>query len=96
MKVGPGTIVTIEMEAEKSASTSLDSQVDDFPGLCRICGGVVPRPGDPVSCTPSLCSERCLAQAIVEYWKALGLEAQVGLRDGFARLEGIRGILRPA
>ena len=88
--------VRIEMEAEKSASTSLDSQVDDFPGLCRICVGVVPRPGDPVSCTPSLCSERCLAQAIVEYWKALGLEAQVGLRDGFARLEGIRGILRPA
>ena len=88
--------VRIEMEAEKSAGTSLDSQVDDFPGLCRICGGVVPRPGDPVSCTPSLCSERCLAQAIVEYWKALGLEAQVGLRDGFARLESIRGILRPA
>jgi hypothetical protein len=88
--------MSVRIEVEKDVSTTLDPQVEDFPGLCRICGGAVPRPGDPVSCTPSLCSERCLAQAIVEYWKALGLEAQVGLRDGFARLEGIRGILRPA
>jgi DNA invertase Pin-like site-specific DNA recombinase len=88
--------MSLRIEADKSASTTLDPQVEDFPGLCRICGSAVPRPGDPISCTPSLCSERCLAQAIVEYWKALGFEAQVGLRDGFARLEGIRGILRPA
>lgn len=88
--------MSVRIEVAKSVSMTLDPQVEDFPGLCRICGGAVPRPGDPVSCTPSLCSERCLAQAIVEYWKAHGLEAQVGLRDGFARLEGIRGILRPA
>jgi hypothetical protein len=84
------------IDAEKGVPTVFDPQVEDFPGLCRICGAVVPRPGDPVSCTPSLCSERCLAQAIVEYWAALGLRAEVCLRDGFARLEGIRGILPPA
>jgi hypothetical protein len=88
--------MSVRIEAEKTLGTTLDPQVEDFPGLCRICGGAVPRPGDPVSCTPSLCSERCLAQAIVEYWAGFGLEAQVCLRDGFARLEGIRGILRPA
>ncbi|GEM_PF-834138 len=87
--------MSVRIEVEKSFGTILDPQVEDFSGLCRICGGAVPRPGDPVSCTPSLCSERCLAQAIVEYWAGFGLEAQVQLRDGFARLEGIRGILRP-
>jgi hypothetical protein len=83
------------IEADSDTSTTLEAEAEDFAGLCRICGGVVPRPGDPISCTPSLCSERCLAQAIVEYWAALGLEAQVSLRDGFARLEGIRGVLPP-
>ncbi len=70
-------------------------ETEEFPGLCRVCGSVVPRAGDPASCTPSICSERCLARAIVEYWKSFGLEARVSLRDGFARLEGLRGILPP-
>lgn len=62
-----------------------------FPGLCRICGGTVPPPSDPSSCTPSLCSEECLAKALVAYWAAHGVEAAVTLRDGFARLEGLAG-----
>jgi hypothetical protein len=53
----------------------------------------VPRASDPTSCTPSLCSEQCLARAIVEYWAALGLAAEVSLRDGYARLEGLRGLV---
>lgn len=63
----------------------------DFPGLCRICGGTVPPPSDPSSCTPSLCSEECLAKSLVAYWAARGVEAAVALRDGFARLEGLTG-----
>lgn len=62
-----------------------------FPGLCRICGGAVPPPSDPSSCTPSLCSEECLAKALVAYWAAHGVKAAVKLRDGFARLEGLTG-----
>ncbi len=62
-----------------------------FPGLCRICGGAVPPPSDPSSCTPSLCSEECLAKALVAYWAAHGMKAAVTLRDGFARLEGLAG-----
>ncbi len=60
-----------------------------FPGLCRICGGAVPPPSDPSSCTPSLCSEACLAKALVAYWAGHGMKAVVTLRDGFARLEGL-------
>jgi len=63
-----------------------------FPGLCRICGGTVPPPSDPSSCTPSLCSEECLAKALVAYWAAHGVKAAVTLRDGFARLEGLAGV----
>lgn len=63
----------------------------NFPGLCRICGGTVPPPSDPSSCTPSLCSEECLAKALVAYWAAHGVKAAVTLRDGFARLEGLAG-----
>jgi len=62
-----------------------------FPGLCRICGGTVPPPSDPSSCTPSLCSEECLARALVAYWATHGVKAAVTLRDGFARLEGLAG-----
>ena len=69
---------------------------EEFPGLCRVCGSVVPRAGDPASCTPSLCSERCLAQAIVQYWAGFGLQARVSIRDGYARLEGLGGILPTA
>jgi hypothetical protein len=72
------------------------SEFDAMPGLCRVCGGTVPRASDPTSCTPSLCSEQCLARAIVAYWAALGLEARVSLQDGFARLEGLRGVLPAA
>ena len=72
------------------------AEEDVLPGLCRICGGAVPRASDPASCTPSLCSERCLARAIVEYWAAFGFAAEVSLREGYARLEGFRGLpLRP-
>ena len=80
-------------ELEDVLDTSPEKESGEFPGLCRVCGGVVPRAGDQTSCTPSICSEQCLARAIVEYWAALGVEAQVSLRDGFARLEGLRGIL---
>jgi hypothetical protein len=69
------------------------SDADEMPGLCRVCGGTIPRASDPTSCTPSLCSEQCLARVIVAYWAALGLEAQVTLQDGFARLEGLPGLL---
>ena len=62
-----------------------------FPGLCRICGGTIPPPSDPSSCTQSLCSEECLAKALVAYWAAHGVKAAVTLRDGFARLEGLAG-----
>ena len=62
-----------------------------FPGLCRICGGTIPPPSDPSSCTQSLCSEECLAKALVAYWAGHGVKAAVTLRDGFARLEGLAG-----
>ena len=65
--------------------------VEDFPGLCRICGGSVPPMSDPNSCTPTLCSERCLAEALIAYWAAQGVKATVVLREGYARLEGIAG-----
>lgn len=81
------------IEAEDEVGASALPEPEEFPGLCRVCGSVVPRAGDPSSCTPSLCSERCLAQAIVQYWATFGLQAQVSLRDGYARLEGLRGIL---
>ncbi len=80
-------------ELEGGTGTSTLPEPDEFPGLCRVCGSAVPRAGDPTSCTPSICSERCLAQAIMQYWAGYGLRAQVSLRDGFARLEGLRGIL---
>jgi hypothetical protein len=83
--------VKVEVEDELGASTL--PAPEEFPGLCRVCGSVVPRAGDPASCTPSICSERCLAQAIVRYWAGFGLQAQVSLRDGYARLEGLRGII---
>jgi hypothetical protein len=78
---------------EDAVGVSALPEPEEFPGLCRVCGSVVPRAGDPASCTPSICSERCLAQAIVRYWAGFGLEAQVSLRDGYARLEGLRGII---
>lgn len=78
---------------EDEVGTTILPEAEEFPGLCRVCGSVVPRAGDPTSCTPSICSERCLAQAIVQYWAGFGLQAQVSLRDGYARLEGLRGIL---
>lgn len=61
---------------------------ESFAGLCRICGGTVPPPSDANSCTPSLCSERCLARAISEYWAGYGVTAAVPLREGYARFEG--------
>ena len=76
-----------------SEATAMATEDDVLPGLCRICGGSVPRASDPTSCTPSLCSEQCLARAIVEYWAAHGLAAEVSLRDGYARLEGLRGLI---
>lgn len=85
--------MTMRTEVEEVVESSSDVETGGFPGLCRVCGGVVPRAGDQTSCTPSICSEQCLARAIVEYWAAFGVEAQVSLRDGFARLEGLRGIL---
>ena len=83
------------LAVESEGSISTQWAPEDFPGLCRVCGSVVPRAGDPASCTPSICSERCLARVIVEYWAGFGLQAQVSLRDGYARLEGLRGILPP-
>jgi hypothetical protein len=80
---------------EDEVGTTTLPQPEEFPGLCRVCGSVVPRAGDPASCTPSICSERCLAEAIIQYWAGFGLQAQVSLRDGYARLEGLRGILPP-
>ena len=50
---------------------------------------------DPNSCTETLCSERCLAEALVAYWAAQGITAAVGMHDGYARLESIPGILFP-
>jgi hypothetical protein len=75
---------------------SSDVQEKFFCGLGRLHAGIVPRAGDPSCCTPSMCSERCLAQAIVAYWATLGLEARVSLRDGFPRLAGQHGISPPA
>lgn len=74
--------------------TQVREDEESFPGLCRICGGTIPRASDPGSCTPSLCSERCLARALVAYWAAQGVEATVTLRDGYARLESLRPALR--
>ena len=62
---------------------------DNFEGLCRICGCEVRRSMDPTDYVPTLCSETCLQQAIIAYWAALGLDAIVVLRDGYARLEGL-------
>jgi len=80
---------------EGGQGSEVETLIEDdvLPGLCRICGASVPRASDPTSCTPSLCSEQCLARAIVEYWAALGLAAEVSLRDGYARLEGLRGLI---
>lgn len=61
---------------------------EGFAGLCRVCGGTVPPPSDLNSCTPSLCSERCLARAISDYWAGYGAKATVPLREGYARFEG--------
>ncbi len=69
---------------------------DEWPGLCRICGGVTPRADDPTSCTPTLCSERCLREALVAYWAARGVQATVVLRDGFARIEHLAWASPPA
>jgi hypothetical protein len=80
---------------ENEVGTTTLPEPEEFPGLCRVCGSVVPRAGDPASCTPSICSERCLAEAIIQYWAGFGLQAHVSLRDGYARLEGLRGILPP-
>ena len=79
---------------EGGQGSEVEALIEDdvLPGLCRICGASVPRASDPTSCTPSLCSEQCLARAIVEYWAALGLTAEVSQRDGYARLEGLRGL----
>jgi hypothetical protein len=80
------------LEGRRPFETAPLADEDILPGLCRICGASVPRASDPTSCTPSLCSEQCLARAIAEYWAAYGLKAEVSLRDGFARLEGLRGL----
>lgn len=74
----------------QSAAQAVEDETG-FPGLCRICGGAVPPPSDPSSCTPSLCSEECLAKALLAYWATRGVKAAVTLRDGFARLEGLAG-----
>ncbi len=81
------------LESRHDSDAVVPIEEDVLPGLCRICGGSVPRASDPTSCTPSLCSEQCLARAIVEYWAALGLQARVSIQDGYARLEGLRGVL---
>lgn len=83
-------------EPATEEQTQAREEEDNFSDLCRICGGTVPRASDPGSCTPSLCSERCLARALVAYWAAQGVEATVTLRDGYARLEGLRPALRVA
>jgi len=75
-------------EDKQTAGQAVEDETD-FPGLCRICGGTVPPSSDPSSCTPSLCSEECLASALVKYWAARGVRAAVTLRDGFARLESL-------
>jgi hypothetical protein len=62
---------------------------EDFHGLCRICGGTVPPSTDPSSCTATICSEQCLAKALVAYWASQGATADVVLRGGYARLERI-------
>ncbi len=62
---------------------------EDFHGLCRVCGGAVPPSTDPSSCTATLCSEQCLAKALVAYWDSQGARADVVLRGGYARLERI-------
>jgi hypothetical protein len=80
------------LEGGRTSEAATPLEDDVLPGLCRICGASVPRASDPTSCTPSLCSEQCLARAIVEYWAAYGLQANVNLRDGFARLEGLRAL----
>jgi hypothetical protein len=36
-----------------------------------------------------LCSEACLAEALLSFWAVHGVIATVMLRDGYARLEGI-------
>ncbi len=62
---------------------------EHYHGLCRICGGTVPPSTDPSSCTATLCSEQCLAKALVSYWASRGVTADVVLRGGYARLERV-------
>jgi hypothetical protein len=61
--------------------------VEECFGLCRVCGRTVLPSSDPSSCTATLCSEECLAQALIAYWAARGVNATVVLRNGYARLE---------
>jgi hypothetical protein len=72
-----------------NASADSPETVEDCPGLCRVCGRTVLPPTDPGSCTASLCSEGCLAEALIAYWAAQGVTATVVLRNGYARLEGV-------
>jgi hypothetical protein len=76
-------------KAVAGGSLEMEDAREEFPGLCRICGGSVPPLTDPSSCTATLCSERCLAKALVAYWATQGVKADVVLREGYARLEGI-------
>jgi hypothetical protein len=76
-------------ECAREDSTGVETATEDgFAGLCRVCGGTVPPSSDQNSCTPSLCSEQCLAKAISDYWAAYGAKADVTLREGYARFEG--------
>jgi hypothetical protein len=88
--------MSVRTEVGDQTDTARPPEVEEFPGLCRVCGKVVPRPSDLTSCTPTLCSEGCLAQVIVEYWARFGVQARVHLREGFARLEAIPGVFPPA
>ena len=67
--------------------------VHEFPGLCRICGRPVLPPNDPNSCAETICSERCLGEALVAYWAAQGIRVTVMMREGYARLESVPGVL---
>jgi hypothetical protein len=82
-----------ELIKDDTTIAGVAESTDDFSGLCRMCGGNVPPLTDPGSCTPTLCSEPCLADALVAYWAGQGFKAHVVLREGYARLEGIPGRL---